>query len=134
MATHNNTGTSNSCEHLFWYFYFFYFYVYKKGKGLPETGHEGPEGEQMYSSTLPSTSALDGGGCSTPHPGRFTPGKDPVPIVQEVGWAPGPVWTGAENLTPTWIRSQDRPARSESLYRLNYPGRFFMFIPCIFID
>ena len=26
------------------------------------------------------------------------PWKDPVPIVQEAGWAPGPVWTGAENL------------------------------------
>jgi len=33
----------------------------------------------------------------TPWP-LFTPGKDPVPIVQEAGWAPGPVWTGAENL------------------------------------
>jgi len=30
----------------------------------------------------------------------FIPGKDPVPIVQEAGWAPGPVWTGAENLAP----------------------------------
>jgi len=30
----------------------------------------------------------------------FTPGKELVPIVQEVGWAPGPVWTGAANLTP----------------------------------
>ena len=30
----------------------------------------------------------------------FTPGKDPVPIVQEAGWAPGQVWTGAENLVP----------------------------------
>jgi hypothetical protein len=30
----------------------------------------------------------------------FTPGKDPVPIVQKAGWAPGPVWTGAENLAP----------------------------------
>ena len=30
----------------------------------------------MYSSTLPSTSALDGGGWSTPRPGRFTPGKE----------------------------------------------------------
>jgi len=30
----------------------------------------------------------------------FTPGKDPVPIVQEAGWDPGPVWTGAENLAP----------------------------------
>jgi len=35
---------------------------------------------------------------------------------------PGPVWTGAENLVPTGIRSPDRPARSESLYRLSYPG------------
>ena len=29
----------------------------------------------MYSSTLPSTSALDGGGWSAPCPGRFTPRK-----------------------------------------------------------
>jgi hypothetical protein len=33
-------------------------------------------------------------------PAAFTPGKDPVPIVQEAGWAPGPVWIGAENLAP----------------------------------
>jgi len=26
----------------------------------------------------------------------FTPGKDPVPILQEAGWAPWPVWTDAE--------------------------------------
>ena len=50
----------------------------------------------------------------TPRP-LFTPGKDPVPIVQEAGWAPGPVWTGEENLAPTGIRSPDRPARSQSL-------------------
>ena len=25
---------------------------------------------------------------------HFTPGKDPVPNVQEAGWVPGPVWTG----------------------------------------
>ena len=31
---------------------------------------------------------------------HLTPGKDPVPIVQEAGWASGPVWTGAENLAP----------------------------------
>ena len=52
----------------------------------------------------------------------FTPGKDPVPIVQEAGWAPGPVWTGMENLAPPppGIRSPDRPRRSQSLYRLSY--------------
>jgi hypothetical protein len=48
--------------------------------------------------------------------------KDPVSIVQEAGWAPGPVWTGAENYAPTEIRSQDRPALSQSLYRLSYPA------------
>jgi hypothetical protein len=49
--------------------------------------------------------------------------RDPVPYVQEVGWVPGLVWTGAENLTPTGIRYLDSPARSESsLYRLIYSG------------
>ena len=65
---------------------------------------------------------LMGRGWSTPHPGSFTPGKDPVPIVQEAGWAPWSIWMDAENLATTGFRSPDRPARSESLYRLSYPG------------
>jgi hypothetical protein len=40
------------------------------------------------------------------------------------GWTPGPVWTGAENLATTGITSPDRPARSQSLYRLRYPAHF----------
>ena len=52
----------------------------------------------------------------------FSPGKDPVPIVQEAGCASGPVWTGAENIAPTGIRSPDRSARSQSLYELCYPA------------
>ena len=40
-----------------------------------------------------------GGGGSVQRPDRFTAEKDPVPIVQEAGWAPEPVWTGAEKLT-----------------------------------
>jgi len=71
------------------------------------------------------TTALEGGDVSASRPGRsLTPGKDTVPIVQETGWAPGPVWTGAENLAPTGIRSPDRPARSQSLYRTRYPAHF----------
>jgi hypothetical protein len=35
---------------------------------------------------------------ATPRP--LYPGKDPVPIVREVGWASEPVWTGAEKLSP----------------------------------
>ena len=34
----------------------------------------------------------------------------------------GLVWTGAENLAPSGTRSPNRPFRSESLYRLSYPG------------
>ena len=40
----------------------------------------------MYNSTLPSTSALDVSGWSTLCPCRYTPGKDPVPIVDVGGW------------------------------------------------
>ena len=58
---------------------------------------------------------------STPRP-LFTPGKDPVPIVQEAGWAPGPVWTGAENLAPTGIWSLDRPAHSSVAILTELPG------------
>ena len=43
------------------------------------------------------------GASVTPRP-LFNPRKDPVPIIQEAGWAPEPVWTGAENLAPIGIR------------------------------
>ena len=46
------------------------------------------------------------GGGQPYAPAASTPVQDPVPIVQEAGWAPEPVWTGAENLVPTGIRSR----------------------------
>jgi len=55
---------------------------------------------------------------STPQP-HFTAGKDPVPILQDAGWAPGPVWTGGKS-RPYQDSIPDRPARSQSLYRLVY--------------
>ena len=53
------------------------FTVTNKGKVkvLPRTGHEGQEGEQMYSSTLPSTSALDGVGVQHHAPAALHLGK-----------------------------------------------------------
>ena len=63
-----------------------------------------------------------GRGVRVTAPPLFTPGKDPVPIVQEARLAPGPVWTGVENLASTGIRSPDRPVRSQSLYGLHYPA------------
>ena len=64
-------------------------------------------------------------GVSVTHRPLFTPRKDPVPILQEAGWAPGPVWTDAENFAPTGNRSPDRPVRSHSLYRLRYPAHIY---------
>jgi hypothetical protein len=48
--------------------------------------------------------------------------RNPVPIAQEAGWAPAPVWKGEENFAATVIRFPERPACSESLYRLRNPG------------
>ena len=74
--------------------------LYQLVRVHPRTGHEDPTGEQMYSSTVSLISVLDGGGWSTPRLGLFAPGKTRFPILQERGWAPGQVWTGAENLAP----------------------------------
>jgi hypothetical protein len=91
-----------------------------KGKGIahPRTGHEGPEGEHTYSSTLPLTSAVDVVGGQSHAPAALPPGK------------PGTHFTGglvvprvdldrygksAPPPPPTGIRSPARPARSESL-------------------
>ena len=58
---------------------------------------------------------------STPRP-HFTPGKDPVPILQEAAWALGPVWTGAENLACHRDSIPDRPARSSVAIPTELPG------------
>ena len=52
------------------------------------------------------TSAQDGGVGGQRHaPAAFAHGNVPVPIVQEAGWAPGPVWIGAENLAHIGLRT-----------------------------
>jgi hypothetical protein len=72
-----------------------------RGKVHPTAGHEDPEGrKKRYRSTLSLTSALDGCGWSTPRPSRFTPRKDPVPIVQVAGWVPGPGLDGRKISPP----------------------------------
>jgi len=55
---------------------------------------------QRYSFILSLTSALGGDGWSKSGPGRFNPGKDPVPTEYEAGWAARPVWMGADYLSP----------------------------------
>jgi hypothetical protein len=57
----------------------------------------------------------------TPRP-LFTPGKDPVPIVQKAGKVPGPVFTGAENLAPPGFDPRTVQPVAQSLCRLRYPA------------
>ena len=52
------------------------------------------------------------GGWSAARPGRTLPsGEEPVPILQEAGWAPEPVWAGGKS-RPHRDSIPDRPARS----------------------
>ena len=57
---------------------------------------------------------------SRPRP-YFTPGKEPVPIVQEAGWKTGPVRTGGK-YRPTGIQFPDRPAPSSVAIPTELPG------------
>ena len=88
-----------------------------KGKVHPTTG---PEVE--YSYTLSLTSALGEMGGQGHAPAVLPPGKARYPLYRRVGGPQGRSGRGRKNLTPTGIRSPDCPARSQSLYRLRYPG------------
>jgi len=57
---------------------------------------------------------------STPRP-HFTPGKDPVSIVQEAGWTSGPVWTGGKS-RPHRDSIPERPPRNSVAIPIELPG------------
>jgi hypothetical protein len=79
------------------------------------------------------TSALLGGEWSASRPGRFTAGKEPpVPTGEEVGWTSEPAWTTWRKvltLPGLELRPLDPPARSQSPYRLRYPGSLRQHVP-----
>jgi hypothetical protein len=58
-----------------------------KDKGRPITCYEGPEREQMYNSTLPSTSEVDWGGVGGQHhaPAALPPGKTRYSLYRRLG-------------------------------------------------
>jgi hypothetical protein len=69
------------------------------------------------------TTALDGGEGSASRPGRsLPPGKTRYSLYRRMGGPQG--WSGQVRKIspPTGIRSPDRPARRQSLYRLSYPA------------
>ena len=88
----------------------------------PQNRPRRPRVLQVYSSTLSLTSALDWGGWSMPTPTALLPAKTRYPLYRRLGGSQG--WSGRVRKIspPTGIGSPDRPARSESLYRLSYPG------------
>ena len=65
---------------------------------------------------------------STPRPGLFTPGKETRYLLcRMLGGPQGRSGRMRKISPPTGIRSPDRPDRSESVYRLRYPGPFLDF-------
>ena len=78
------------------------------------------------------TAAIEGGEWSAACPGHTAlyVGKHPVPILQEAGWAPGPVWTGGKS-RPHWDSMPDRPARSQPLYGLSYGLLYTNILTCL---
>ena len=107
------------------YYVYIYIYIYRYrpgvaqrvGRGIALLFHDhGTRRGWVVSST------------SRPH---FTPGKDPVPILQESGWAPGPVWTCGKS-RPHRDSIPDRPASSQSVYRLSYPAHIYIYVCILF--
>jgi hypothetical protein len=99
------------------------FYPQGKGKVHPRTGHEGPYGERC-SSTLSLSSTLDRVGGQRHAPAAITPGKTRYPLYRRLGGPQGRSRQVRKISPLTGIRSPDRPARSQSLYRLSYPGPY----------
>ena len=84
------------------------------------TGRRAHRGSRGIALPFLDLGTIKGLGVSVTPRLLFTRGKTRYPLNRRLGGAAGPVWTGAENLAPTWIRSPDRPARSQSLYQLSY--------------
>jgi hypothetical protein len=96
-------------------------------KSSPATHHGGAWGERRYSSYSFTTLALDGGEWSASRPGRaLPPGKGLlVPILQEAGWSPEPVWTQRieeKSFAPAGDRTPIAQSVVKTLYCLHYPS------------
>jgi hypothetical protein len=87
---------------------------------VPQNRPHRSRGEVEIYSTLSLTSALDGGG-QRHGPAALPEGKARYPLHRKLGGTQCP-FGQTEKLAPTGIRSPERPACSESLYRLRYPG------------
>jgi hypothetical protein len=82
----------------------------------------------MYSSTLSFISAADGGGVVNAMPSPiYSWGRDPMPFLQEAEWTSVPRSGLVRKILPCRGLILGLPTRSESLYRLRYPGSQFTY-------
>ena len=80
----------------------------------------------MYSHTPSLTSELDGVGGQRHDPAALAPGKTRYPLYRRLGGHKGRSGRVRKISPHIGIRSPVRGAHSETLYRLSYPGPFFM--------
>ena len=81
---------------------------------LPITGHEGPEWEQKYCSTLSLTSTLDGGAWSMPHHSHLNPNREiQYSLNRRLGGLQSQSGWVQKIVPPTRIQSPDHPAPSK---------------------
>jgi hypothetical protein len=91
-----------------------------KGKGYPITGHQWPRWRRGIALLILDLGARSGWVVSTT-PQLFYPRERPGTHCTG-GWVvPRACLDVCEKSRPTGIRSSDRPACSQSLYRLSYP-------------
>jgi hypothetical protein len=121
---HTNTHTHTRDMYVYvcnkWVNYVWLAVEMRKRRISPRTGHEGPE-VKSNRSTLSLTSAINGGGCSTPRPGCFIPPKETwYPLYRRLCGPQGRSGRVQKISSSTGMWSFDRPARSVSLYCETY--------------
>jgi hypothetical protein len=80
----------------------------------------------LYSSNLSCTSALDGGGWSTPRPGRFTPGKETLyPFYRRLGGPQCRSGLARKNSAPTRIDPRTAQSVASCYTDCDIPAQFW---------
>ena len=100
----------------------------------PFTGHEGPQGEYRYSSTLFQTSALEGGEGSASRPGHtLPPGKTRYPLYRRLGGPQGR--SGLVRKISPHRDSIPGPSSPQAVsIPTELPGPKIFYVPCLLIE
>jgi hypothetical protein len=84
--------------------------------------HKGPDSEWRYSSALSLTSLIDVVVVISTTPPIYPLERPGTPCIGGWVWLQGRCGQVRKISPPTGIRSPDRPASSESIFRLSYRG------------